>query len=72
MKLNKQYDHENVKLLISKHIGKPFDEITEEEFCVFTHMFYAMWIEFVDSDRDTNIEMMKMQVILKDQLWKSK
>jgi len=69
MKLNKPYNNQKTKDLLEKHFKKPFDNITEEEMITTCSLWYAMMLEFVDTDKDTNCEVMQMQMTLKGHFW---
>ncbi len=69
MKLNKPYDNDKVKRLVSKHMKKPFKDVTEEEFLNVCLLWYAMAIEFIDTDIDMNMQTMMLQMTIKENFW---
>ena len=71
IKLKSPYDNQKVKDLISRQMGKPFEDIKQEEFETTALMWYAMLIEFIDMDSSTdlNFQTMKLQTTIKSFFW---
>jgi len=73
IKLKEAYDNDKVKQLISRHMKKRFEEITQKEFETYCILWYSMLIEFLEpSDVDISFETMKNQMVLKQHFWVNK
>jgi hypothetical protein len=69
LKLNYHYNNDKVKKLLEDHFNKSFSEISEDDVINKCTLWYSILLEIVNTDKDINFEVMKMQIYLKSVLW---